>query len=940
MAIPVVLPDGREVEFPDGMSQEDMAKAITTNFPEFAPKQTQASAPEPREQQWQPVRDRPDRNPDAYLKRGVSAAMPYARPVIEGLASGVGGVLGAGAGLATGPVTGPGAALLATELGAVGGTLGYGAAATVSDIIENWATNEEFTPAPVKEQILQTGRHLRSGATYEMGGQLLTGALMKLWKSGKTVTKPIIEKLFGDIKTQIPGLTDDALKAKAVEIFEAHSGSLPEYEANRLIAEDVSEEIKGWTKTIGEATGDPGLLTLQRSLERSEGIAGEMALKKNAGNRVALTEYLAKKFPGKEDIGTVVDAVMSNKISLEDALLQAEKGVETAVKATPAIPPQETGTRITEAIAAEKAPVKAMEKELWAEVPNYEMPTKTTEKAFTEALEFPSTAEAKIAEFKAIYERASKTVKGLQTLERDISSYMRSTAASDTERMYLRKIKEAINEDFNIMGEAAKKSDVAISGGKIVYPKALEKEIDALAAKIAEESSAKTPTVDIEKVFQELTAKKIPGIMRQKGEGLEGWQKRVSAMYKRSIGEVLPVKGTGETPRLTKMRETQSALEKTLSEAESAVDIGEAYYRAKKYSQTQKFERFNKGAVAEIAERGNLLSGKKVPRHKIPEKFMNVEGAEQLIKAIGSKKKAGDVMIGHYADDLDKLANPQTGDLSTAALSKWIRKNGRTLDKYGIKSAFETMEAASKTRDAASASVKEFEKSATSKMLDSDLKQALSRAFEGGGGVSAKNTGKIMSDLVDEMKGDKAALTGLENAMKDFIVETVETAQKTLKGDNTLSPATIQKITKRFEPAMRVLYRSQPEKYKALKMMQQAVEIQSRSVSSPIGGGSDTKELAGAALSIVKRLSGIGKNVPVLGKGVKLAEVGLNAINKLEASQINDLLIRMMYDPELARIFKEAATGTAPRIVEKRLNNYLATAGLAITKPDKRNTNE
>lgn len=56
MAIEVELPDGRMLEFPDTMEQADIATAIQTNFPEFAPKKT----PEPAMQQPEPAMQQPE----------------------------------------------------------------------------------------------------------------------------------------------------------------------------------------------------------------------------------------------------------------------------------------------------------------------------------------------------------------------------------------------------------------------------------------------------------------------------------------------------------------------------------------------------------------------------------------------------------------------------------------------------------------------------------------------------------------------------------------------------------------------------------------------------------------------------------------------------------------------------------------------------------------
>jgi hypothetical protein len=105
-----------------------------------------------------------------------------------------------------------------------------------------------------------------------------------------------------------------------------------------------------------------------------------------------------------------------------------------------------------------------------------------------------------------------------------------------------------------------------------------------------------------------------------------------------------------------------------------------------------------------------------------------------------------------------------------------------------------------------------------------------------------------------------------------------------------------------------------------------AVEIQSRSAKSPIGGGSDTAENLNMSRSILGRVVDI---IPGGGMVRGLARAGLGKINDMTAQEVNKVIARALYDPELAQTLVLASKRYKPQVVEKRLNSHLITMGLA-----------
>jgi hypothetical protein len=263
-----------------------------------------------------------------------------------------------------------------------------------------------------------------------------------------------------------------------------------------------------------------------------------------------------------------------------------------------------------------------------------------------------------------------------------------------------------------------------------------------------------------------------------------------------------------------------------------------------------------------------------------------------------------------------RVINAQTGEVDSKALAVWLRKNNVVLNKYGITDSFSNLKSVQSTLDALKTEQNAFGKSVAGKILGSDPQVALKTALSG------NNTGIKMLQLVDQLGGDKDALIGLQNAFKDMMIREAETTASDISGDKILSPASIVKSMKKYEPAMDVLYRDSPEKLQALRNTQQAMDIQSRAVKSPLGGGSDTAE----------KLQDMSRFVRWLPMGSKLADIGHFLAIKwgnLSASQVNSLTARALYDPDLAMILRQFGKRTlSPESFDQRFTDYLGSIGI------------
>ena len=435
---------------------------------------------------------------------------------------------------------------------------------------------------------------------------------------------------------------------------------------------------------------------------------------------------------------------------------------------------------------------------------------------------------------------------------------------------------------------------------------------------------------DVKLMREELTKKGKIGVLKQTAEDDADYVKRLTQDYKNFLKKDPPMIAGKEKPIIKDLKETKANLEKVIAGSEDAVNAGAAYKEAKAYSAKQNFDRFGKGVVAELRQSGKYAGGTKIPAEARPKKLMSVDSADQFIKAVG-KEKAGDIMIRHYADDMmNSVKYDEAGQLQAKSLSNWVNKNKRVLDRYGIKNYFDNVDTAHNAMANAQKAQKQFDNSIAAKMLDSDPQNVIARAFTGGEGISAKNTGDIMRNIMKKMGRNKDAIRGLENSFQDFMYQTMKTTAKSMKGDDVLSNATLAKAMRRFKPAMAVLYKGQPSKIKALQTIEKAIAVQNRTAKAPIGGGSDTMDKANTVANVIGT---IVSHTPGVSYGVKLAKLGLGGFKNLNVRETNDMVSRMLHDPELAQIIIRSAR-TAPankKLIQKistDLNKYMIANGL------------
>lgn len=855
-------------------------------------------------------------------------AMPYVRPVVEGLAAGGGGIGGGVLGAAGGGIGAiPGAV--------VGAALGYAGAKNVMDNVDNALGTRQVETGG--QLAMTTARDLLAGGTMEAGGQVAGKVAGKVLAPVAGYVAPKIANAYRSARTALsdvtPALSKQGIRNAAGKILNENTGRSALYDANAAAADQVAADVPGFRASLGEARNDPGLIKLQRGMERMDGSkAADLLQQKNAANRQALTAHMDDAFPsGTGSIDDTLGHVADQKSAVEFGVQDTGGAAQRAAAGLRPADAQTTGGRVLNALETAIEPVKAAEREAWKKVPNYPIPSSNFDAAANNLRNTPMEADTEAAVKKLLdfADRMPKTTEGMQSIERTIGDKMYAPNADPNTKRVLGQLKKAIGEDFKAMGDAADAGDIALLDGVVVHPSKLKEEASTLTARIAETSTAKAAEPDVQAIAVALRdAGDPPNLwMKQVNERPQGYAQRLAERYQLKIGKPAPMLAAADSPLTAGWKDRLAQLTDQLTKLQPADDVASAYRAAKDVSKAR-FDQFGRGAVNDVLKSGNQASGYALQDSAIARKFLQPENAAGLINAIG-KDEAAAAMKGQFADDLlAKVSNPQTGELIPGKLAAWVKQHGAALDRYGIRGQFDNINAAHASLEAAKQAETAFSKTVAAKMLNADPQKAVAAAMSGAEGLSAKNTGQIMAKLMDQVQGNPQAITGLENGFKDFIIDLVETTKKTIAGDNAISPASIQKALAKYEPAMQVLYRNSPQKLAALKNIQNAVEIQGRSASSPLGGGSDTGEIQ----AVHKALGFIIDKVPFVGATAKLTKVGLSALKDLNAKEVNELVAKALYDPELAKTLMMAAKGQAPEEVARRMKSYLAnyiTAGAA-----------
>jgi hypothetical protein len=787
----------------------------------------------------------------------------FVRPALEAGGSVAGGLVGSG--------VGPGGTV-------AGGGLGYAGGKQIADLIY------QRQPASLPENLIQTGKDIATGAAFEMGGQ----ALLPIWRNGKMFFQRAAAPFSGP-------------QQKATQMLAAHTSEGAIYAQNAAEAAAIEKEIPGLKFTLGQRTYDPKVIKLERATMRAHGDAATINAEQIAANNEALAAYYQRNFGGAEGIDDVITSLRGQQQALQQTANEAGHAATSAATAIPAKAPQQTGADILEAIEGGKQPVKRAMAALEEAIPDYPMAFNNTSVAIGDLLKSKKLsagerkavikARADLAEVLKAGKTTHTAMGARRTLNDEISRLF--NIGDDSAATSLMSIRNALEADLNAVTAQARTGKMKLYKGGVVYPDELASQFEQNAQQIASLEAQTAP--DINRVLSELEQLGIP-TTRVAGETTKSFKERITAEYARRFGKPAPTMTTGGG-EATALAQRNKEIKAILSEVEPGQDVAAAMNAYNDFASREYFQRFGRGATAQATMRGQQSAGTRTRLENIPQAFTSPSGADDLIRAIG-KDEAAQLMKGHAAYDLLQNTTTADGQVVTAKLNSWFARNRLMLEKYGITRDFANVAKAQSIADAAAGAAADFEKSAAARLLKADPEKAIAAALSG------RTAGTSAGELMRMVAKDPAAKKGLQKAFADHVLESVQTAGLDIASNPLSSPAKFKQVMAKYTPAMRVIYRDEPQKILALQNMRRAYEIMSRNTRSPIGGGSDTAE------NLLTELAKKGvENIP--SKTVYAIRAVTKIFAKHSDEHVNAFLTRAMFDPDYAQTMLKSSSGKA-----------------------------
>ena len=339
---------------------------------------------------------------------------------------------------------------------------------------------------------------------------------------------------------------------------------------------------------------------------------------------------------------------------------------------------------------------------------------------------------------------------------------------------------------------------------------------------------------------------------------------------------------------------------------------------ARTFFKKEVIDKFKSGSVGDILKKSG--SGDKVSDANIASRFFKPgatggETAQEFINAVGTNPNAREALENYIQQDLlSSATNPVTGEITDRKLKSWLHKYRPALKKLGLEDKFKSVETARESLDDALEMKTAFDKSVASKILDNDIDEAVKKVFEGG------KLNKKARALMNKVKHDPKAVSGLQNAMIDHIIDSSQTTAVDAFGEKIISMAGVDKTFRKLRPAINIVFKDSPNKLKALDTYRSALRIMQRGKTSPLGGGSDTAENIIAAMA--------SKSGLAHGKIATIAKAVIKPLLDMGDAHVNLLLNRAAFDPEFAYTLMQAAKGAPVDMIERKLKGHLFSLGI------------
>lgn len=368
-----------------------------------------------------------------------------------------------------------------------------------------------------------------------------------------------------------------------------------------------------------------------------------------------------------------------------------------------------------------------------------------------------------------------------------------------------------------------------------------------------------------------------------------------------------------------RLNQLRGGIENTINTLESdKTQAGELYREASSFYK-EYVGKYKQGTVADVLTKGKRGEDSRVALANIAKEFYTLDGIDDFTRAVGNDVVARNAMKDYVSYDLlNSAKDPTTGKLVTNKAMQWMSRNSGKLKKLGLYDEFSNVVKMQRNADLVSKNLDIFNKSIAGRILEADTDDVIRNAFRG-----SKNYGATAQQLIAMVKGDKAAVAGLKKAFTENLIKESETtgleffqaagAETPAEMEFSKSIAKFTKQVQKYAPAIRVMFRDEPEKIKAINDVWHAYQILGRTTKSPLGGGSDTAE---NFLSTVINVTA-GATAP--GKWYAFKSIR-NAIGSFSQKQVDEYLKRALFDPEYATNLMSLTKEITPEKTQRLTN--------------------
>ena len=325
------------------------------------------------------------------------------------------------------------------------------------------------------------------------------------------------------------------------------------------------------------------------------------------------------------------------------------------------------------------------------------------------------------------------------------------------------------------------------------------------------------------------------------------------------------------------------------------------FRNAQDFYKNEYVNKYRLGTAGKVLQRGKGRTGYNLTDSEVAKEFFSsdmkrLERMRDLIDSVGidnAKELTRDYVLYNFKDKVlvDGIVKP-------VKLQTWLNRHKDVLREVDMLDDFTDIGNAQKIADKAGQVVTEYEKSIAGKLLGVDVQAAIDDVFS-----SPKRSGLAASELMKELQGNPDAISGLRGAFKDFMVNKIENLGKDIAGQNMLSPAKAEKMMKTYDSAIKVLWRNEPAKIKALHNFRDAVGIITRNAQS---------QLKGSSTAEWQRAMAVAEKLPLMGFSGVVARFLMKLYDYHSVEKINSLLSYARFNPNeadrlvnIARLFNK-----------------------------------